>query len=116
MKTTYILLLCILGAALFSTAVCNNANEPDNCCFEFYPRKIRKNLINSYYMTDNRCPKTAAMLCFYMKIKHFILTMTSTVPLLCLSFVTEKKRSHICVDPSLSWVKNIMEGLDKKSF
>ncbi|XP_072232378.1 C-C motif chemokine 3-like [Leuresthes tenuis] len=92
MKTTYILLLCILGAALFSTAVCSNTTGPDDCCFKFYPRRIRKNFIKSYYMTDYRCPKTAVI------------------------FVTGDKGRHICVDPSLSWVESIMKSLDEKSF
>ncbi|KAM4537373.1 C-C motif chemokine 36.1 [Odontesthes bonariensis] len=92
MKTTYILLLCILGAALFSTAVCNSSTGPDDCCFKYYPRRIRKDLIKSYYMTDYRCPRAAAI------------------------FVTGDKGRHICVDPSLSWVEGVMKSLDEKSF
>ncbi|KAK2862661.1 hypothetical protein Q5P01_002194 [Channa striata] len=29
-----------------------------NCCFGFYKGKLRKDLIMSYYETDNHCPKT----------------------------------------------------------
>uniref|UniRef100_A0A3Q0SIS6 C-C motif chemokine n=1 Tax=Amphilophus citrinellus TaxID=61819 RepID=A0A3Q0SIS6_AMPCI len=91
MRTIHILLLCILGAALLSTVDCNNANGPDKCCFEFYPRSINKKLIRSYTVSDRRCAKAAVIL------------------------VT--KRSHqICADPSLSWVKSIMKTLDKNSF
>ncbi|XP_047442632.1 C-C motif chemokine 4-like, partial [Mugil cephalus] len=87
MKTAHILLLCILGAALLSPVLCNNALGRDNCCFAYYTRRIRKDLIKSYYMTDNRCPIPAAIL------------------------VTTRSR-HICVDPSESWVVSIMRHLD----
>ncbi|XP_042073327.1 C-C motif chemokine 3-like isoform X2 [Haplochromis burtoni] len=88
MKTTHILLLCILGAALLTAVNCTNANGPDNCCFKFYPRRIKPML---YYMTDHRCPKPAAI------------------------FVTKKARS-VCMDPSLSWVDSIMKALDESTF
>ncbi|XP_028420395.1 C-C motif chemokine 3-like [Perca flavescens] len=88
---TRILLLGILGLALLSSVICNNSSGPDDCCFVIYPRRVNKNLIRSYYMTDHRCPKTGAIL------------------------VTKKSR-HICVDPSLSWVMGIMKHLDESTF
>uniref|UniRef100_A0A3Q0SIU1 C-C motif chemokine n=1 Tax=Amphilophus citrinellus TaxID=61819 RepID=A0A3Q0SIU1_AMPCI len=89
MKTAHILLLCILGAALLSTVDCGNG--PDNCCFVFYPRRINKNLIRSYNLTDHRCAKAAVIL------------------------VTKNSR-QICADPSLSWVENIMKTVDESNF
>ncbi|XP_044039701.1 C-C motif chemokine 3-like [Siniperca chuatsi] len=91
MKTSHIFLLCILGAALLYSVICSNEVGPDDCCFKFYPRRVKKNLIHSYYMTDYRCPKTGAIL------------------------VTQKSR-HICADPNLSWVENIMKSVDESSF
>ncbi|XP_026147854.1 eotaxin-like [Mastacembelus armatus] len=91
MKTGHILLLCILGAAMLSTVICNNSIGPEDCCFEFYPRRIKKELLVSYEMTDHRCARRAAL------------------------FVTKKSR-RICMDPSLSWVQNIMKAMDEKSF
>ncbi|XP_070710431.1 C-C motif chemokine 36.1 [Pempheris klunzingeri] len=92
MRNSRILLLCILGAALLSSVMSNSsAGGPDECCFKYYPRRLNKNLIRSYYMTDYRCSKTGAIL------------------------VTQKSR-HICVDPSLSWVETIMRSLDEKTF
>ncbi|CAI5672251.1 unnamed protein product [Oreochromis niloticus] len=67
------------------------ANGPDNCCFKFYPRRFRANLVESYYLTDPGCLKPAVI------------------------FLTKKSRS-ICVDPSLSWVDNIMKTLDQSPF
>ncbi|XP_042257456.1 C-C motif chemokine 36.1 [Thunnus maccoyii] len=88
MRTSHMLLFCILGAALLSSVICNSANGPDDCCFKFYPRRVNKNLIQSYYMTDYRCSRTGVIL------------------------VTRKSR-HICVDPNLSWVEKIMKSLDE---
>ncbi|CAK6965276.1 C-C motif chemokine 36.1 [Scomber scombrus] len=88
MRTSHILLLCILGAALLSSVFCQNANGPNECCFKFYPRRVNKTLIKSYNMTDNRCPRTGVIL------------MT-------------KKGRYICADPNLSWVEKIMKTLDE---
>ncbi|XP_070849932.1 C-C motif chemokine 3-like 1 [Chaetodon trifascialis] len=62
-----------------------------DCCFKFYPRRMNKNLIKSYFLTAARCPKPAVVL------------------------VSLKSR-HICADPNLSWVKNIMKSVDARSF
>lgn len=88
MGTSRILLLGILGLALLSSVICNSkilefkpnacqgcyfseypdntfsssdTSGPDDCCFTLYPRRLNKNLISSYYMTDHRCPKTGVM-------------------------------------------------------
>ncbi|KAI3376629.1 hypothetical protein L3Q82_017063, partial [Scortum barcoo] len=91
MRTSYILLLCILGAALLSSVNCRNEIGPDDCCFKFYPRRVNRKLVRSYYLTDYRCPKSGVIL------------------------VTQKAR-HICVDPSLSWVESIIKTVDESSF
>uniref|UniRef100_A0A3Q4H3U5 C-C motif chemokine 13-like n=1 Tax=Neolamprologus brichardi TaxID=32507 RepID=A0A3Q4H3U5_NEOBR len=90
MKTTHILLLCILGAALLSAVKCSNG--PDNCCFKFYPRKYPSlKLIKSYRLTDRRCPMPAVI--FFTKLS-----------------------SSICMDPSASSTKILMKILDRRSF
>uniref|UniRef100_A0AAX7SXP4 Chemokine interleukin-8-like domain-containing protein n=1 Tax=Astatotilapia calliptera TaxID=8154 RepID=A0AAX7SXP4_ASTCA len=81
----YVFLLSDLNA-LYSAG-----NGPDNCCFKFYPRRIRAGLVESYYMIDHRCPKPAVI------------------------FVIKKGRS-LCMDPSLSWVDSIMKTLDESTF
>ncbi|XP_037538420.1 C-C motif chemokine 36.1 [Nematolebias whitei] len=94
MRTTHILLLCIVGAALISAAVCSDLKAPDVCCFDLYDWKINKKFIkfiSSYFMTDPRCAKTAAVL------------------------VTVKGR-RICVDPNRPWVKNVISKLEASSF
>ncbi|XP_028998908.1 C-C motif chemokine 3-like [Betta splendens] len=91
MKTGRILLLCILAAALVSTVVCNNVRGPTDCCFSHYPRRIKKDFIQSYYVTDERCTKPGII------------------------FVTKQSR-RICVDQNLSWVESIMKHLDEKNF
>ncbi|XP_040925824.1 C-C motif chemokine 3-like [Betta splendens] len=89
MKTGRILLLCILAAALVSTVVCNNVRGPDVCCWSYHPWRIKKDLIQSYILTNEKCLKPGVIL------------------------VTVKSR-HICVDPNLSWVEDIMELLDER--
>uniref|UniRef100_A0A669CA70 Chemokine interleukin-8-like domain-containing protein n=1 Tax=Oreochromis niloticus TaxID=8128 RepID=A0A669CA70_ORENI len=42
MKTTHIILLCILGAVLLSAVNCNTTVGPVNCCFNLCPRRIKK--------------------------------------------------------------------------
>ncbi|XP_008317951.1 C-C motif chemokine 36.1 [Cynoglossus semilaevis] len=91
MKNLHLLLLCVLGAALLSSVLCINSLGPNDCCFNHYPRRVKKSLISSYYVTDFRCPKTGVI------------------------FVTQNK-SRICVDPELSWVQGVMKDLDEKSF
>ncbi|KAL3046668.1 hypothetical protein OYC64_004620 [Pagothenia borchgrevinki] len=92
MRTSHILLLCILGHALFASVFCNIvAGGPGDCCFKYYPRSLNKMLIRSYYMTDDRCPMTAAVL-------------------------TTMKGATICVDPKLPWVVRVMKSLDQENF
>ncbi|XP_041840427.1 eotaxin-like [Melanotaenia boesemani] len=88
MRTAHILLLCILGAALLAAVNCDCKIILDY----FYPRRLNKNLIKSYRITDHRCPKSGV------------------------SFVTKKSSRHLCVDPRLSWVENIMRFVDESSF
>uniref|UniRef100_A0A3P8TG44 C-C motif chemokine n=1 Tax=Amphiprion percula TaxID=161767 RepID=A0A3P8TG44_AMPPE len=88
MRTVYMFLLCILGAAMLSTVICDYGIGPDRCCFSYYPRRLKKNAIVSYYMTSHRCLKPGVIL----------LTKTSLI---------------ICVDPSFSWVEDIMAHIDQ---
>ncbi|XP_039896690.1 uncharacterized protein LOC120739090 [Simochromis diagramma] len=69
----------------------STGNGPDNCCFKFYRRRIKPSLVESYYMTDHRCPKPAVI------------------------FIT-KPSSSICMDPSVSSTKILMKILDWRSF
>ncbi|KAK2862662.1 hypothetical protein Q5P01_002195 [Channa striata] len=89
MKTTHMLLLCILGAALVSTVVCQWGAGPKDCCFDFYKGKLRKDLIMSYYETDNQCSKTGIVL------------------------VTVRSR-RICVNAADPWVQSVKKMLDEK--
>ncbi|KAL3046667.1 hypothetical protein OYC64_004620 [Pagothenia borchgrevinki] len=91
MRTSHILLLCILGHALFASVFCNHAGGPEDCCFEYHQRSLNKKYVRSYYMTDYRCPRTAAVL-------------------------TTMKDVTICVDPKLPWVVRVMKSLDEKNF
>lgn len=91
MQSSQILLLCILGAALWSSVMANNAMNPDKCCFAFYGRKVAKKNIRSYALTHTECPKVGVIL------------------------QTQRKYS-ICADPEVSWVQNIMKAVDERIF
>ncbi|XP_054914502.1 C-C motif chemokine 3-like [Poeciliopsis prolifica] len=90
MKAVHILLLCMLGAALLATVLCNNGNGPDNCCFDFFKNPMDKKRMSSYYRTDPRCTVAGVIL------------------------MTLKGR-EICVDPNESWVKKVMNFVDRKT-
>ncbi|XP_034471186.1 eotaxin-like [Hippoglossus hippoglossus] len=90
MRALHVLLLCVLGAALLSSVLCNNGLGPDDCCFGFYRGELAKARISSYQDTDSRCPRKAVL------------------------FMT-KKSLKICVDPKLPWVQSIMQQLDEES-
>ncbi|XP_051231289.1 uncharacterized protein LOC127349516 [Dicentrarchus labrax] len=74
-----------------SSSSSSNAISSDDCCFKFYPRRINRNLIFEYYLTDMRCPTTGVIL------------------------VTKKHR-HICADPGLPWVQSILDHVDRSSY
>ncbi|XP_016528782.1 C-C motif chemokine 3-like isoform X3 [Poecilia formosa] len=90
MKAVNIFLLCILGAALLSTVLCNCSNGPDECCFQFFRNRLNKNLITSYYRTDARCATNGVIL------------------------ITRRAR-RICVDSKEEWVQNIVKSLEMKT-
>ncbi|XP_027895154.1 eotaxin-like [Xiphophorus couchianus] len=90
MKAANILLLCMLGAALLSTVLCNSGNMPVDCCFDLFKYRMDKNLFSSYYKTDPRCSSSGIVL-------------------------TTKKGRSICVDAQQRWVKTIIDFLKKKS-
>ncbi|KAG7234091.1 hypothetical protein INR49_005930 [Caranx melampygus] len=95
-------------------------------------------MINAYYMTDNRCPRTGVILvasvwiqistaigpddcCFTFYPRPLPRTaiisynMTDTrCPRTGVIFVSQKSR-RICVDPNLQWVQKIMASLDGKT-
>ncbi|KAK7170285.1 hypothetical protein R3I94_000497 [Phoxinus phoxinus] len=87
--------LCLIGllalAFLQSGVLANNANMPEECCFNYYSRKIPIAKITSYIETRMECNKPAVIL------------------------VTQKGR-RICVNPGLSWVKNALKKIDNHDF
>ncbi|CAN9509694.1 unnamed protein product [Ophioblennius macclurei] len=89
MKTTAVVLLCLVAAAVFTTVLCQERGP--SCCLSYYPRRISKKYIESYFVTDSRCPKPGIIL-------------------------ITKKQKEICVDPNETWLQNLTTALDKESF
>ncbi|XP_020567435.1 C-C motif chemokine 5 [Oryzias latipes] len=86
MRTAAILLLCILGAALFCTVSCNSSSGPDNCCFKFFQGTLSPSRVRSFILTDDRCPKPGVIL-------------------------VTKRNLNICVEQSATWVQDVLQTL-----
>ncbi|CDQ86684.1 C-C motif chemokine 36.1 [Oncorhynchus mykiss] len=91
MRSALILLLCVLGAALWSGALANNANLPEECCFKYYNRKIPRQLIREYEMTRSDCSKRGVIL-------------------------FTKKNFRFCANPEDPTVEKIMKSIDESKF
>ncbi|CAN9509695.1 unnamed protein product [Ophioblennius macclurei] len=93
MKTTAVVLLCLVAAAVFTTVLCQGLEPgPKNCCFDYYPKRISKKYIRTYFVTESRCLKPGIIL------------------------ITAKSNKQICVNPNETWVQNLTTALDKESF
>ncbi|XP_041754983.2 C-C motif chemokine 4 homolog [Coregonus clupeaformis] len=86
-----LLLLCILGAALWSAALANNGNGPEECCFKYYTRKLPGQLIREYEMTRSDCPKRGVIL-------------------------VTRKSYRLCANPDDPSIENIMKSIDDRKF
>uniref|UniRef100_A0A3B3BBN6 C-C motif chemokine n=1 Tax=Oryzias melastigma TaxID=30732 RepID=A0A3B3BBN6_ORYME len=86
MRTAAILLLCMLGAALFCTISCDSSSGPDSCCFKFFPRRLGVSKILSFSLTDDRCPKPGVVL-------------------------VTKRNINVCVDRNETWVQDLLQKL-----
>uniref|UniRef100_A0A671WZE6 C-C motif chemokine n=1 Tax=Sparus aurata TaxID=8175 RepID=A0A671WZE6_SPAAU len=62
------------------------SSAPTECCFEFFSRRLRTNNVVSYQFTDDSCAKKAVL------------------------FTMKRASSVVCADPSLLWVKNIIQA------
>ncbi|KAK9955808.1 hypothetical protein ABG768_015659 [Culter alburnus] len=78
-------------AFLQSGVLADDANNPDECCFKYYARKIPIAKIASYTETGTDCSKPGVIL------------------------VTQKGL-RICVNPELSWVKSTIKMIDDRDF
>ncbi|XP_056125867.1 C-C motif chemokine 36.1 [Rhinichthys klamathensis goyatoka] len=78
-------------AFLQSGVLANNANMPNECCFNYYPRKIPIAKVTSYIETRVDCNKPGVIL------------------------VTQKG-FRICVNAGLSWVKSALKMIDDRDF
>ncbi|XP_054656650.1 C-C motif chemokine 14-like [Dunckerocampus dactyliophorus] len=90
MRSMPVFVLCVLAAAMLSSVCCNHSTGPDDCCFKHYPIKLSQRLIQSYYLTDSRCPIMGVIL-------------------------VTKKNHHICANPTFPWVERIMKSLDEST-
>uniref|UniRef100_A0A8C9TXV8 C-C motif chemokine n=1 Tax=Scleropages formosus TaxID=113540 RepID=A0A8C9TXV8_SCLFO len=85
------LLLLLLGTQLWLSTLAQRANEPAECCFDYFERDINKKFITSYSQTRPDCPKKGII--FYTR-----------------------RSKEICVSPEQEWVQKVIKYLDKRIF
>ncbi|XP_077085204.1 C-C motif chemokine 36.1 [Siphateles boraxobius] len=78
-------------AFLQSGVLASNVNMPNECCFNYYPRKISIAKVTSYIETRVDCKKPGVI-------------------------VVTQKGFRICVNPELSWVKSSLKKIDEREF
>ncbi|XP_053089709.1 merozoite surface protein CMZ-8-like [Pangasianodon hypophthalmus] len=84
-----LVLLVLFYLQFFTTA--QKSKGPDKCCYKYQPHPIPVRLITGYKETDQRCTKSGVIF-------------------------TLKSGRHMCADPRVEWVQNIMKTIDKGSF
>nr|XP_046229204.1 chemokine (C-C motif) ligand 38, duplicate 4 [Scatophagus argus] len=87
MKKPVILVACVLMLSSLAVLASQSGSGPSECCFKFYTKRLPKDKVMSYKYVDPRCAKRSVI--FVMK-----------------------KGGEFCVDPSVQWVKNIIEDRD----
>ncbi|XP_030635003.1 C-C motif chemokine 36.1 [Chanos chanos] len=85
-----LLLGFLLTSCLLSSTIANYANQPAECCFKFYEKRIPVNALKSYEDTRSDCPRAGVI------------------------FVTQKN-FRICADPGFKWVKWTMKKIDERA-
>ncbi|XP_066576167.1 C-C motif chemokine 4 homolog [Amia ocellicauda] len=89
MKSSQLVIAALLLAVLCSSTLGQNSNLPSECCFSYYPKLIPKRLIEQYENTRSDCSQPGVILISLKKIR-------------------------ICANPSVQWVKDIMNRLNEK--
>ncbi|XP_039981654.1 C-C motif chemokine 5-like [Xiphias gladius] len=88
MKNPIILVACALLFSSLAVLASQNIFGPDKCCFAFISQPLPKKKVMSYKYTDQLCPMDGVLF-----------TMLSA--------------REICADPSVVWVKKIIEAKDR---
>uniref|UniRef100_A0A8D0D8H1 Chemokine interleukin-8-like domain-containing protein n=2 Tax=Sander lucioperca TaxID=283035 RepID=A0A8D0D8H1_SANLU len=88
MKNPVILVTCALLFSSLAVLAHQGSFGPNECCFQFVSSRLRRDRVLSYEYTDKRCSMDGV-------------------------FFTMKNGAQICADPSLQWVKNLMQAKEK---
>uniref|UniRef100_A0A3Q1IFC0 C-C motif chemokine n=2 Tax=Anabas testudineus TaxID=64144 RepID=A0A3Q1IFC0_ANATE len=86
MKNPIVLVACAL--LFLSLAASQSSFSPHECCFKFISKALPKRNVMAYKNTDKLCPMQGVLF-------------------------TMRSGSEICADPSMEWVKNIIEAREK---
>ncbi|KAM6905824.1 C-C motif chemokine 4-like [Lycodopsis pacificus] len=88
LKNPMTLMTCTLLFSFLAVVACRGSFGPNECCFDYISTRMRKDRVVSYKLTDERCSMEGV------------------------SF-TMKNGAKICADPSLPWVKSIINAKDR---
>uniref|UniRef100_A0A671X5H0 C-C motif chemokine n=1 Tax=Sparus aurata TaxID=8175 RepID=A0A671X5H0_SPAAU len=86
MKKPVVLVAFVVLVSSLAVLASDSSSAPTECCFEFFSRRLRTNNVVSYQFTDDSCAKKAVL------------------------FTMKRASSVVCADPSLLWVKNIIQA------
>ncbi|XP_022044806.2 C-C motif chemokine 14-like [Acanthochromis polyacanthus] len=89
MKMKIALVTCVLLVSSLALVASESSFGPQFCCFSYYEGRLRKANVMDVRLTASMCAK-----------KGVILTMLNGL--------------NVCVDPSVQWVKSIIEAKEKE--
>ncbi|XP_008311022.1 C-C motif chemokine 4 homolog [Cynoglossus semilaevis] len=88
MTTPVVLVTCISLLSSMAVLASQSNFGPDKCCFTFISQPLPVKRVMSFRETNRQCPKAGVLF-------------------------TMKSERKICADPSLDWVKKIMQVKEK---
>nr|XP_023666665.1 C-C motif chemokine 18-like [Paramormyrops kingsleyae] len=91
MKPHQISAFFLLMTVLLSSTLAHNGSGLDQCCFTYFPGRLRMDLIVGYVETSMKCPEPGIIL-------------------------YTKKGNEVCVDPRAHWVQGVKKRLDQTFF
>ncbi|KAL6095655.1 ccl3 [Pungitius sinensis] len=88
MKNPIALMTCTLLFSSLAVLAYQGSFGPDECCFDFISSRLRKDVVQSYRLTDERCSMDGV-------------------------YFTLKNGVKICANPSHRWVKFLIKAKER---
>ncbi|XP_061562947.1 chemokine (C-C motif) ligand 38, duplicate 4 [Cololabis saira] len=85
MKNPVILVTCLMSLSFLAVLASENSFGPDKCCFRYISYRLPLKKVQSFKYTDTLCSMEGVLF-------------------------TMRKGAEICADPTMPWVKRIIEA------